>query len=222
LNSDGKVPMSKPAPQPDMAWHLRRLLEAVKEAACGLEGRWGWLAGPIALLARLWTRRERREAAEAMQAVQGMLEAFLTLIEEFRAGRLAPPDAVPEVNEAAKSGVAPHDGGLKPTLRFAEVNEAAKRGVAPPNGADGAGGFPLPRGKPALKGRGIVGGRAEDDAGACPDCAAVRCRGDGCAQATGPGYPLIFPPRGRRRRAIFKNPGAMRGFPAHISLRYRN
>ena len=41
--------MTNPA-HPDMAWHLRRLLEAVKEAACGLEGRWGWLGAPMALL----------------------------------------------------------------------------------------------------------------------------------------------------------------------------
>jgi len=80
--------MSNAAPQPDMAWHLRRLLEAVQEAACGLRGRWKWLTGPMLLLTWIRTRRERREAAEAMQAVQGLLEAFLGLLEDFRAGRL--------------------------------------------------------------------------------------------------------------------------------------
>ena len=97
--------MSKPAPQPDMAWHLRRLLEAVKEAACGLEGRWGWLAGPIALVAWMWTRKERREAAEAMAAVQGMLQAFLGLIEDFGPGRLIPQSAAQE--DAAPAPVGP-------------------------------------------------------------------------------------------------------------------
>ena len=76
----------KPA-HPDLASHLRRLLEAVKEA-CAVEGRWGWLAGPMALLTWVRTRRERREAAEAMQAFQGLVEAFLTMLEDFRAGRL--------------------------------------------------------------------------------------------------------------------------------------
>jgi hypothetical protein len=71
-----------------MAWHLRRLLEAVKEA-CGQNGQWTWLTGPLALLTWMRTRRERREAAAAMQAVQGLLEAFLGLLEDFRAGRLA-------------------------------------------------------------------------------------------------------------------------------------
>jgi hypothetical protein len=97
--------MTNPA-HPDMAWHLRRLLEAVKEVACGLEGRWGWLAGPIALLARMWTRRERREAAAAMQAVQGMLEGFLGLIEDFRAGRLVAENAPEEKERPAIDEVA--------------------------------------------------------------------------------------------------------------------
>jgi hypothetical protein len=96
--------MTHPA-HPDMAWLLRRLLETVNEAACGLEGRWRWLAGPLALLTGMRTRRERREAAEAMQAVQGMLQGFLTLLEDFRAGRLVPvaPSACEE--SASDNGV---------------------------------------------------------------------------------------------------------------------
>src|SRR5215472_16429774 len=101
--------MTEPAPQPDMAWCLRRLLEAVKEAACGLEGRLRWLTGPLALLTWLRTRRERREAAEAMQAVQGLLEAFLGLLEDFRAGRLA-GCATTEAVEEAKH----RDGAVAP------------------------------------------------------------------------------------------------------------
>ena len=92
--------MSNGAPQPDMAWHLRRLLEAVEEAACGLRGRWKWLTGPMLLLTWIRTRRERREAAEAMQAVQGLLEAFLGLLEDFRAGRLAGCATTEAVEEA--------------------------------------------------------------------------------------------------------------------------
>src|SRR6516225_8810483 len=101
--------MTNPAADPshpDMAWHLRRLLEAVKGAACALEGRWGWLAGPLALLLRIWTRRERREAAEAMATVQGLLEAFLGLLEDFRAGRLV-AESGPEVAEAGKAEARP-------------------------------------------------------------------------------------------------------------------
>jgi len=79
--------MTTPAPQPDLAWHLRRLLEAVK-GTCGQNGGWKWLTGPLALVMSLWTRRERREAAEAMAAVQGVLEGFIGLLEDFRAGRL--------------------------------------------------------------------------------------------------------------------------------------
>ena len=101
LNSDGKASMTTPA-HPDMAWHLRRLLEAVTGAARGLEGRWGWLTGPLALMMWVLTRRERREAAEAMAAVQGLLEAFLGLLEDFRAGRLAEcPTADDEANGTA-------------------------------------------------------------------------------------------------------------------------
>jgi hypothetical protein len=90
--------IEKPAAHSDLTWHLRRLLEAVKGTACALEGRWRWLAAPMALVAWVLTRRERREAAAAMAQFQGMLEAFLGLLEDFRAGRL-PECAPPEVDE---------------------------------------------------------------------------------------------------------------------------
>ena len=139
--------MTKPAPQPDMAWHLRRLLEAVEEAACGLRGRWKWLTGPMLLLTWIRTRRERREAAEAMQAVQGLLEAFLGLVEDFRAGRLvAEVDAAEVEGSAVPAGragfghgsgrceaSAPHGGLRPPYTAHADVEgertplEAAQR-----------------------------------------------------------------------------------------------
>ena len=161
--------MTKPAPQPDMAWCLRRLLEAVREAACGLEeGRWRWLAGPMALLTWFRARRERREAAEAMQAVQGLLQGFLTLLEDFRAGRL-PEQNVPQAVDAAErdavgavacplSGPSPASGGLG-----RETDQRA-------NGADRAVAYPSPsrigshcavRNGGPIKGRGIAGGTGD-------------------------------------------------------------
>ena len=100
MNSDGKAPMTTPAPQLDLAWHLRRLLEAARES-CGQNGRWKWLARPMTLLMALWTRRERREAADAMAAVQGVLEGFIGLLEDFRAGRLVAEAEGGEAEERA-------------------------------------------------------------------------------------------------------------------------
>src|SRR5690242_10543648 len=88
FNSNGKAPMNNPAPKPDMAAQLRGLLEVVKGAACAIEGRWGWLAAPMLLVRWIRTRRERREAAEAVRAFQGLVEGFLGMLEDFRAGRL--------------------------------------------------------------------------------------------------------------------------------------
>ena len=99
--------IEKPAAHTDLTCHLRRLREAVKGTACALEGRWRWLAAPMALVVWVLTRRERREAAETMRAMQGMLEAFLAIFEDFRAGRL-PASAPPEVvEEREEDGLAP-------------------------------------------------------------------------------------------------------------------
>jgi len=119
--------MTERPAHPDLACQLRRLLEAVKGAACGLEGRWRWLGAPLMLVMWFRTRRERREAADAMRAVQGLLEAFLGLVEDFRAGRLvAEVDAAEVEGSAVPAGragfghgsgrceaSAPH-GGLRP------------------------------------------------------------------------------------------------------------
>src|SRR5690349_11649240 len=91
--------IEKPAAHTDLTCHLHRLLEVVKGTACALEGRWRWLARPMALVVWVLTRRERREAAETMRAMQGMLEAFLAMFEDFRAGRLV-AESAPEVVEA--------------------------------------------------------------------------------------------------------------------------
>jgi hypothetical protein len=213
-----------------MAWHLRRLLEAVKEAACGLEGRWGWLAGPIALLARMWTRRERREAAAAMQAVQGMLQAFLGLIEDFRAGRLAPQDAMPEANEAASGEIA----APPPLSSAAGVGEGTC-------GAGGAEAYPSPsrigphfceqKWEPvagpslSLKGRAIVGA---DGVVALPISPAAQWI-PACAGMTGTvkartGLPERIaararpPPKDLFRKIEVRTPGT----GVLILLRYRN
>ena len=90
--------MTENPTHPDLAYHLRRLIETVK-GACAEERRWGWLAGSVALLTWLRTRRERREAAMAMEAVKGLLEGLLGLLEDFRAGKL-PTQTTPEVDEA--------------------------------------------------------------------------------------------------------------------------
>jgi len=169
--------MSTPAPQPDMAWHLRRLLEAVKDA-CGLEGRWRWLTGPLALVAWVWTRRERQEAAVAMTAFRGMVETLLGIVEDFRAGRLVPECAVANEEDGAGAAASRRLGrcaGQSPVTREGELGtEGAPPGAlaGPPplpsparagegvDCADGAVAYPSPShriesgGKPALKGRG--------------------------------------------------------------------
>jgi hypothetical protein len=126
--------------RPDLTWHLRRLLEAVKGAACGLEGGWRWLGAPMALLTWICTRRERREAAATMQAVQGLVEAFLGLLEDFRAGRLVaenapqedpPPRPSPAVRERGRTALtlrwlAPHPPiGSRPVARLAWRSEGS-------------------------------------------------------------------------------------------------
>jgi hypothetical protein len=148
LNGDGKALMTNPSPQPDMAWQLRCLLEAVKEAACGLEGRWRWLTAPLALLTWIRTRRERKEAAEAMAAVQGMLQGFLTLLEDFRAGRLKP-----DVDDAAPEEVVPQRVAEGLIVEFSDVGSGSGSATGTGNpgsaeeGANGAGGavaYPSP------------------------------------------------------------------------------
>jgi hypothetical protein len=123
----GKDPMANPAaPQPDLAWHLRRLLEAVKDA-CGLEGRWRWLTGPMLLWAWMRTRRERREAAEMMAAFQGLLETLLGAVEDFRAGRLKPEVGEEEERGADRAGTPVLAQGPGPGFRRDDVEKQHDR-----------------------------------------------------------------------------------------------
>jgi hypothetical protein len=83
---------------PDLVHSLRSLLKAVRER-CALEGRWGWLAAPMAVVTWAWRWRMRREQALALAAFQGMLEQLLVIVEDFRAGKFSAPP-IPEVAEA--------------------------------------------------------------------------------------------------------------------------
>jgi hypothetical protein len=77
---------------PNLADHLRRLLEAVQDA-CGMGRRRGLLAGPMALLMWICTRRMRKEIEAAAKQFAAMMERLLVLLEDFRAGKLTAPNA---------------------------------------------------------------------------------------------------------------------------------
>jgi hypothetical protein len=97
--------MTKNSALPDLAHCLGRLLETVKEA-CGVEVRRGWLAGPMALLIWVRTRRERKERAAALEAFKALLEEFLAVLKEVAAGTI-PAEPEPEVaQEQPTDGVA--------------------------------------------------------------------------------------------------------------------
>jgi hypothetical protein len=177
--------MSNAAPPPDMAWHLRHLLEAVREAACGLEGRWKWLTGPLALLTRFWTRRERKEAAQAMAAMQGLVQGFLTLLEDFRAGRLpecAKPEVVEESEEVAPRRCLTADAATAERLIADASADGRECRVNPrveaQDGNDDNDLFchlhAAPAGTPgALSSRRISSGWRRDDGGLDPACAGL-------------------------------------------------
>jgi len=160
-------PAADPA-HPDLAWHLRRLLETVKGAARGLEGRWGWLGAPLVWLTWLRTRRERREAAEAIAAFQGLVEAFLGLLEDFRAGRLA--ETAPEANNAGPDKAPAYYpspqlwSASRPKPSRGEGGEAFGR----PGRAAGPSLQVKPEGEPARKGRGIQSGADGAEAQSIP------------------------------------------------------
>ena len=207
--------MNNPAPQPDMAWHLRRLLEAVTGAAWGLEGRWGWLGVPLALLTWFRTRRERREAAEAMRAVQALLEGFLGMLEDFRAGRLVGEsalevDAPTEPDDAVEQGANGMGGGVAPPpprlVRFAAQPPASAGEGA--RGMDGAVAPPPPRPSPVEgegEGNGAGGAVARPPPQPSPAKAGEGANGADGAVATPP--PPALPRQGGGRRVVRRGRG---------------
>jgi hypothetical protein len=187
FNSDGKAPMSNPAPQPDMVSHLRGLLEAVKAAACAIEGRWWWLAAPMLLVTWIRTRRERREAAEAMRAFQGLLEGFLGFVEEFRAGRLAVENA-PEVVE--------EEEGTNGTVDAVACASSSRSPGPSPGSSPGAGPSSVRFAAQPLEGRGVS--YANGTVGAVAHPSPSRSPGSilGSSPRTGAGHFLSLKGRG--------------------------
>jgi hypothetical protein len=115
---------------------FRSLLEAVKEG-CARERQWGLLAGPMALVAWIRTRRERKEAAAVMEQVKTLLEEFVALLAEVAA-------AEANAGEGADA-VAPPSPRL---VRFAAQS---------PIKGEGEGEEPPPQPSPARAGEGASG-----------------------------------------------------------------
>jgi hypothetical protein len=121
---------------------FRRLIEAVK-GAFGLERRRGLLAGPMAPLFWLRARRMRREAEAAAKQFVVMMEQFLVLLKDFRAGKLTAP-AAPELDEAWEAAEAePGDN----EERFGEYTSPSRFAGPSPR--------IKPGGKPAAERRGV-------------------------------------------------------------------
>jgi len=122
--------------------HYRRFLEAVK-AACCLERRWGLLAGPMALLTLVRSRRARREAAEGLAAaLDALMQGIVLVLEEFRAGRLVAPVAEAPVQAVdgcagAREGIAAWRPSLV-RLREGGGQESANGREGPGQGDEGS------------------------------------------------------------------------------------
>jgi len=98
---------------PDLAGTFRHLLQVVTDAL-GAERRRGLLAGPLALLMWMRTRRMRKEREEALAQFRVLIEEFLALLEDFRAGKLAPATAEPDTppgRPPAQAAATPRRGG---------------------------------------------------------------------------------------------------------------
>jgi hypothetical protein len=119
---------------PSLADRFRSLLEAVKEG-CAREKQWGLLAGPMALVTWIRTRRERKEAAAVMEQVKTLLEEFVALLKEVAAAEAGEPDA-PAGNEAGEGmkcvGGAITDPSPRPSPSRGE-GEGAGGAVAAPH-----------------------------------------------------------------------------------------
>jgi hypothetical protein len=119
----------------NLADPFRRLLEAVKEALRA-DGRRGWLAGPLALLMWISTRRMRKEIEAAAKQFVAMLEQLVVLLDDFRAGRLtapapAPPDAAWERATAKPHAFVPPSRRTAPEQRRERTHGAAGSAAAP-------------------------------------------------------------------------------------------
>ena len=121
---------------PSLTDRFRSLLEAVKEG-CAREKQWGLLAGPMALVAWIRTRRERKEAVAVMEQVKTLLEEFVALLAEVAA-------AEANAGEGADA-VAPPSPRL---VRFAAQS---------PIKGEGEGEEPPPQPSPARAGEGASG-----------------------------------------------------------------
>ncbi len=109
--------MNETHPLPDLAQQFRCLLKVVTGALCA-ERRGGWLGVPMALLAWIRERRERREAAAMMEQFKGLIEQFLVLLEAHRAGTLT-ADHAPEGCEAVEG---------EPAFEVKEISHRGGRG----------------------------------------------------------------------------------------------
>ena len=129
---------------PDLADRTRCLLAAVT-GALRAERRWG----PMALLAWLRTRRQRREAAAALAEFKALTEAFLLLVEQFRAGKLAAQEA-PDGDDVRVDPVAVETAlpRLRPTvLRIGPSCGGLDGRVKPGHDEMAAGDGEIPRGR---------------------------------------------------------------------------
>jgi hypothetical protein len=81
------------------AWFFDGLCRAIESEAAkrGIEsdscaeGRWGWLAAPVALLTRMLARRRRKEAELAAEQVRMLMEQFVALLKQAEEEREAAP-----------------------------------------------------------------------------------------------------------------------------------
>ena len=105
---------------PSLTDRCRGLLEAVL-GACGLEQGRGLLAGPLALLMWIRTRRLRKEAAAFAEHFRVLMEQLLALLEAYQAGKLPAPEDLGWMPFASH-----HAGGLSAAAAHARSPECTE------------------------------------------------------------------------------------------------